>query len=222
MQTVPLEPDTAAQFPSHELWPPALQRMAQRGQIGRRKRGSILIEEGEPGGSLYFVVEGLLRAFTARPDGQEFTFGFCGAGEILGEVSLDGGNRSANVTVEEAVVYRWVTRPLIEQCIAEEPALAFELLGLVTRRARHLSVRARDLALNDAYGRLVLLLRAGSRPHDAGSLCMAYPLTQEQLAQQIGCGRPMVSKLLGDLVKGGYLRNENRLWVTCKPLPARW
>jgi len=126
--------------------------MAQRGQIGRRKGGSLLIEEGEPEGCLHFVVEGSLRAFTGRPDGQEFTFGCCGAGEILGQLSLDGGTRSASVTVEEAVVYRWVKRPVVEQCIVEEPGLAFEL-------------------------------------------------TQQQLAQQSGCGRPMATKLMGDLVE---------------------
>ncbi len=208
--------------PGLDTLPPALRRVAERGTQRRCKRGVVLIEEGEPGGTLFFVQSGLLRAYTARADGQEFTFGFYGPGEVLGEMSLDGGPRSASVTVEEITVCRWVTRQTLEQCIAEEPALAFELLALVIRRARALSDRARDLALNDAYGRLVLLLRAGSQVQPDGSQRMTFALTQAQLAQQIGCSRPMVTKLLGDLVQGGYLVEDKRHWVTCKALPARW
>ena len=209
---VPLEPGL-------DSLPPALRRVAERGQLRRCKKGTVLIEEGEPGGTLFFVQTGLLRAYTAHTDGQEFTFGFYGPGEVLGEMSLDGGPRSACVTVEEAALCRWVTRQTLEQCIAEEPALAFELLALVIRRARALSDRARDMALHDAYGRLVLLLRAGSKAQPDGTQRMVFELTQTQLAQQIGCSRTMVTKLLGDLVKGGYLALNQRHWVTCRPLP---
>lgn len=196
--------------------------MAAQAPLRRCRKGVVLIEEGELGGNLFFIDSGLLRAYTSREDGQEFTFGFFGPGEVLGEMSLDGGPRSASVTVEEAAVCRWVTRQALEQHIAQQPALAFELLALVIRRARALSTRARDLALTDAYGRLVLLLRAGSCPQPDGTQRMTYALTQTQLAQQIGCSRPMVTKLLGDLVKGGYLVEDNRHWVTCKTLPSRW
>ena len=202
--------------------PPALHRVSERGTLRRYKKGVVLIEEGEPGGTLFFVQTGLLRAYTARTDGQEFTFGFYGPGAVLGEMSLDGGPRSASVTVEETATCRCVSRQTLEQCIAEEPALAFELLALVIRRARALSDRARDLALHDAYGRLVLLLRAGSTAQPDGSQRMGFALTQAQLAQQIGCSRTMVTKLLGDLVKGGYLALEQRHWVTRKALPPRW
>ncbi len=201
---------------------PTLRKLAESGVLKHHKRGTLLIEEGDPGGSLFFVASGLMRAYTAHADGQEFTFGFYGPGETLGELSLDGGPRSASVAVEEAAVCHLVTRPVLEQAIAAEPALAFELMGLVIRRARALSTRASELALNDAYGRLVLLLRAGSVPQPDGSARMAYPLTQEQLAQHVGCSRTMVTKLLGDLLKGGYLRQDRRYWLTLRALPPRW
>jgi DNA-binding MarR family transcriptional regulator len=55
-----------------------------------------------------------------------------------------------------------------------------------------------------------------------GCLCMAYPLTQKQIAQQIGCVPAMVTKLLGDLVKQGCLqqqqRPQGRVWVIVRPL----
>lgn len=201
---------------------PGLQRLAAASALRRYRKGTLLIQEGEPGGSLYFVEQGLLRAYCSAADGQEFTFGFYGAGEALGELSLDGGPRAASVVVEEAAACRVATREALLQAIAAEPALAFELLALVIRRVRVLSTRARDLALTDAYGRLALLLRAGSLPLPDGTRRMGHALTQAQLAQQIGCSRPMVTRLLGDLVKGGYLRQEHKRWCLLKALPARW
>lgn len=203
-----------------------LRSLAEQGRTQVYKRGTILIQEGEPGGTLYFVLSGLLRAYSAREDGQEFTYSFSVPGDTLGEVSLDGGLRSASVVAEQDAMCSFVTRATLEQRIAAEPALALELIALLTQRLRNISSKARELALTDAYGRLVLLLRAGSQPLPDGRARMAYPLTQEQMAAQIGCSRSMVTKLLRDLAKGEFLRQEQhaqgRVWVMLKPLPAGW
>ncbi|WP_201495019.1 Crp/Fnr family transcriptional regulator [Rubrivivax sp. A210] len=204
------------------LLSPAMRGVAERGAERRYRRGALLIQEGDPGGTLYFIVRGRLRAYAASADGQEFTYGIYGAGEYMGELSLDGGPRSANVIVEQAAVCRIVTRQTLEQCIAERPELAFELLAKVIHRARNLSTRARDLALGDAYSRLVPLLRDAALPQPDGTRWMPVALTQEQLAQQVGCSRTMVTKLLGDLVRGGYLRQDQRRWRLLRPLPPRW
>jgi len=201
---------------------PSLRALAERGIERRYRRGTILIQEGEPGGSLYFIVGGRLRVYTARADGHEFTFGFHGPGEYIGELSLDGGPRSASVAVEQAALLRIVSRQAIEQAIAADPGLAFELLAKVIERARTLSARARDLALDSAYGRLAHLLHTAALPQADGTAWLADRLTQVQIAQQIGCSRPMVTRLLGDLVKGGYLRRDQKRWRLLKPLPPEW
>jgi CRP/FNR family cyclic AMP-dependent transcriptional regulator len=199
-----------------------MRRVADQGEERRYRRGTLLIQEGDSGGSLYVILSGRLRAFTAKPDGQEFTFGIYGPGEYMGELSLDGGPRSASVVVESTAVCRIVTRQTLERCIAEDPTLAFELLTKVIHRARDLSNRARDLALNDAYGRLALLLQSQGVPQADGSLWLPQRLTQAQLAQQIGCSRTMVTKLLGDLVKGQYLQLDDKRWRVLRKLPDHW
>jgi CRP/FNR family cyclic AMP-dependent transcriptional regulator len=214
MLAVPPSPDFSA-------FTPLLAEVAARGLIRRYRRGVILMQEGEPGGSLYFVLDGLLRAYRSRDDGREFTLSFSGPGETLGELSLDGGPRSAHVAVETTALCSFVTRTTLERCIAQEPALAFELLGLVARRARDVTILATELALDKAQDRLLRLLRAGSVRESDGRLCMAYPLTQKQIAQQIGCVPAMVTKMLSDLVKQGCLQKEQRpqgrVWVIVRP-----
>jgi CRP-like cAMP-binding protein len=51
------------------LLSPGMRQVADRGVERRYRRGTLLIQEGEPGGTLYFIVRGRLRAFTARADG---------------------------------------------------------------------------------------------------------------------------------------------------------
>lgn len=204
------------------LLSPGMRAAAERGVERSYRKGTILIEEGEPGGSLYFIRRGRLRAYSARSDGQEFTYGYYGPGDYLGEMSLDRGPRSASVIVEAATVCRIVNRQTLEQCIADHPAISFELLERVIALARNLSIRARELALNDAYGRLVQLLQDSTAPQPDGTRLMPGAITQEELARQIGCSRTMVTKLLGDLVKGGYLRRDDKRWRLLRTLPPKW
>jgi len=200
----------------------AMRAVAAQGMERRYKRGTILMAEGEPGGALYFIETGLLRSYSEREDGQQYTFGLHGPGEVVGEFTLDGGPRAASVMVEQAAICRTVHRVTLEHAIAADPSLAFELLSLVIRRARALSARARDLALSDAYGRLALWMRESSVVQDDGTRWVQLPMTQAQLAQTLGCSRPMVTRLLGDLVKGGYLRQDEGRWRLLRALPPRW
>ena len=59
-----------------------------------------------------------------------------GPGEYLGEMSLDGGPRSAKVITLEASGCVVITRKTLERHIAEQPQFAFELIDRVIRRAR--------------------------------------------------------------------------------------
>ena len=215
-------PDNTAPEPARPALSAALLAVAAQGMERRYKRGTILIAEGEPGGALYFIETGLLRSYSERADGQQYTFGLHGPGEVVGEFTLDGGPRAASVMVEQAATCRTVHRVTLERAIAADPSLAFELLSLVIRRARSLSARARDLALNDAYGRLALWLRESSVAQGDGTRWVQLPMTQAQLAQTLGCSRPMVTRLLGDLVKGGYLRQDEGRWRLLRALPPRW
>ncbi len=205
-----------------DLLPDALRVVALHGVERRYRKGAILMHEGDPGGTLYFIVSGRLRAYSASAEGQEFTFGYYGPGEYMGEMSLAGGPRSASVVVETASVCRVVTREALVACIAQDPNITFLLLGKVVRLVRALSVRARDLALNDAYGRFAQLLRDTAVAQPDGSRWMPMVLTQTELAQQVGCSRTMVTKLIGDLTRGGYLRLDERRWRLLRPLPPKW
>ncbi|MGM9481840.1 Crp/Fnr family transcriptional regulator [Roseateles sp. NT4] len=197
--------------------PPSLRLLAARGMARSYRKGIVLIEEGSVGDNLYLILSGSLRAFSSDARGREITYGVYGPGEYVGEMSLDGGPRSASVITEEASRLVMVTRASLLTHISEHPEFAFELLTKVIRRARAATLSTKQLALNDVYGRLKSLVddSTGDGRH--------LELTHQGMAQRLGCSREMVSKLVKDLELGGYLKRVAAgEYQRLKNLPARW
>ena len=200
----------------------AVVALAQRGEVRRYRKGTLLIQEGDQGDTLFIILAGRLRAFSVGERDREITYGVYGAGEYLGEISLDGGPRSASVITLEASRCAVVTRRTLEAFIAERPAFAFELLAKVIRRARSATHSARQLALNDVYGRLKLLLDSLALAQADGTRVLSERLTHQEMANRLGCSREMVSRLMKDLERGEYLVANMRGLALLRPLPTRW
>ena len=215
----PLPP---TELENHPALSDALRDLARRGEIRRYRKNTLLIEEGDHGDTLYLILAGRLRSYASGDKGREITYGVYGPGEYLGEMSLDVGPRSANVITLEASTCAVITRTTLQRHIAEQPQFAFELIAKVIRRARAATLNAKQLALNDVYGRLVLLLNSLAVAQADGTVVIGEKLTQQEMANRLGCSREMVSRLLKDLVAGGYVRlADQRMWLL-RPLPARW
>ncbi|MBQ0945580.1 Crp/Fnr family transcriptional regulator [Ideonella sp. 4Y16] len=197
--------------------------LAARGELRRYRKGTLLIQEGDQGDTLYLIASGRLRAFSAADNGKEITYGTYGPGEYLGEMSLDGGPRSASVETLEASECVVVTQRTLLAHIADHPEFALELLAKVIRRARAATLSARQLALNDVYGRLRVLLEELAGPPDAqGVRVIGERLTHQQMSQHLGCSREMVSRVMKDLERGGFVDTRDKALCLLKALPSRW
>jgi len=205
-----------------EALTPSLRALAERGVVKYFRKGQRLIDEGDTGDTLYIVTKGRLRVFGSSDAGREITYGTYGAGEYIGEMSLDGGLRSASVEALEAVECVQVTRQTLLLHIAEHPEFALELIAKVIRSARAATVSTKRLALNDVYGRLVLLLNSLAEVQPDGTRLIAERLTHQEIANRLGCSREMVSRLMKDLEGGGYMRISAQSIGLVRALPPRW
>jgi CRP/FNR family cyclic AMP-dependent transcriptional regulator len=204
---------------------PSLRALAERGVVRRYRRGTIVIDEGDTGDTLFVVLTGRLRVFSSGGDGardREVTFNVHGPGECVGEMSLDGGPRSASVITVEPATCSVITRPTLREQIARDPDLALLLISRVIRRARLATESARGMATLDVYGRLVRRLEALAVDDGTGRRRVPERTTHAMLASEIGCSREMVSRLLKDLTGGGYVAVEDRRLVLLKALPRSW
>lgn len=215
--------DSAASAPPNDpTLPESLRTLVARGEPRRYHKGTLLIQEGDVGETLFIVLSGRVKAFSTDERDREIVYGVYGAGEYLGEMSLDGGPRSASVITLEPTVCAVVTRKTLREHIAANPEFAFELLSRVIRRARLATQSARSMALLDVYGRVVKLLNDLAVQQNDGSRLIAPRLTHADLASRVGCSREMVSRLMKDLERGGYLLNLASGWALAQPLPAHW
>lgn len=213
----------AAERPAQPECSTHIEALAAMGVQRRYRRGALLIQEGETGDTLYIVLQGRLRAFLGDESGKELTLGTYGPLEYVGEMTLDGGPRSANVEAAEASTCAVVSRATLLRYIAEHPEFALELIARIIRRVRLATDRARSVALVDVYGRLVLLLdQYAAEPDALGHRVLRERMTHQQIAQHLACSREMVSRLLKDLETGGYIAVRERMIWLLKPLPARW
>lgn len=200
-----------------------IQALAAQGVQRRYRAGALLIQEGETGDTIYIVLQGRLRAFLGDGNGKELTLGFYGPMEYVGEMSLDGGPRSANVEAVSVTTCAVIARSTLLAYISAHPEFALELMARLIRRARLATQSAGSVALIDVYGRLVRLLnQLAGPPDDFGQRRLTERLTHQALAQHLACSREMVSRLLKDLETGGYIAVRERwIWLV-KPLPTRW
>ena len=201
---------------------PALLALARRGDVRRYRKGALLIEEGAIGDTLYLVLTGRVRAYSLGANDRELTFGVYGPGEYVGEMSLDGGPRSASVITLEPTTCSVVTRHTLREHIAAHPDFAFELLARVIRRARLATSNARSMALIDVYGRVTRLLEELAVPQADGTRVIAERLTHAEIASRVGCSREMVSRLMKDLERGGHVLVRGRTRMLSARLPPRW
>lgn len=203
--------------------PQSLARLARRGLAHPYRKGVILIDEGERGDTIYIILAGRLRAFSTNlAQDREITYGTYGPGEYVGELGLDGGLRAASVVTLEASLCVVVTRPTLEMHIAEHPEFAFELLSKVIGRARAATLSARQMALNDVYGRIKFLLEGMAGTPGPDSWAEAERVTHRDMAARVGCSREMVSRVVKDLESGGHVMTTASQLRVKLPLPARW
>ncbi len=193
------------------------------GEYSKRRhypKDSILFMEGDDSNHLYILESGRVRVFVSGEDGKQFVLNYLVAGDYFGELALiDGKPRSASVmTVADSVIVT-ISRDDFRRFITDNPDVALALMCQLVTRIRTLTDSARDLALLDVYGRVTRQLQQLS--DDSGQISNPK-LTHQEIANMVGASREMVSRIMKELVVGGYIEQLPGKLAIKKPLPAGW
>lgn len=214
-----------AAAPSHDPLAPlaetTLREIAAAGVIRSYPRNAVLINEGDHGDTLFIVITGKVKVYASNAAGKEVVIDFHGPGEYVGEMSLDGSPRSASVVTTEPTTCAVVGRAQFREFILAHPDFALHLIEKLIHRARLATDNMKSLALSDVYGRLIRLLHSLAVEAE-GRLVVPEKLTQQDIAERVGSSRDMISRLMKDLVAGGYLAVEDRTITILRKLPAAW
>lgn len=177
-------------------------------------KGETLFLEGEPGDTMFLVIEGKLKLGQTSKDGRESLLAVLGPGEMCGELSLfDPGPRTSTATALTDAIVLSLGQEQLKPWLTGRPELAAALLQALARRLRRTNEAMADLVFSDVPGRVAkALMDLGEKFGEvtAEGLLVSHDMTQEELAQLVGASRETVNKALADFSQRGWIRLESR------------
>ncbi|MCA0241991.1 MAG: Crp/Fnr family transcriptional regulator [Proteobacteria bacterium] len=199
-----------------------LQAMAERGGVKTFPANAVLVNEDDDSDSIFILLKGKVKVYGAAADGREVVYTTLGAGEYFGEMTLDGGPRSASVMTMEPTTCVVVSGANVRDFLGTHPDFALHLVRKLIALVRRSTDTVKRLALDDVYTRIAKLLQELAVPDALGRQAIDERLTQQDIADRVGSSREMVSRIFKQLTIGGYVSTEGRRIVLLKKLPARW
>lgn len=186
------------------------QRAVQRGFSA----GEAVFGEGEPCSGLYIVESGHVRIFKSSADGREQVLSIDGPGSSIAELPVfDGGSYPASVTAIDDAALLFVSKQDFQDLCLAHPKVALKVLKVVGARLRRLVGIIEELSFTTVRHRLAaFLLRLAqqegkSTPHGVE---ITLPVSNQELASQIGTVRELVSRNLSRLQAEGLLEMDGR------------
>lgn len=191
--------------------PNEMAMLARKVESHDYKKGTVVVEAGEEGDSLYVVERGTLKiSLPGKGKNKELILAIIGEGEFFGEMSLlDGQPRSATVTVQQPAVLLRLARGHFMDWMRERPEICMLMLAEISGRLREAHTRYSSLALLDRVGKVVRVLLELASQHGSsipeGTWIPRTP-TQSELASMAGTSRETVSRILSDLERQGLVK----------------
>lgn len=196
-----------------------LAKLEQVSTLRKYPKNAILFMEGDDTGQLYIVQSGLVCVYTDDDDGRQLVLNYMAEGDYFGELSLlDRQPRSASARVTEDSQLLTISREAFRTFLQDHPGLYEKLIVELVSRIRDLTSNVKDMALLDVYGRVA---------HTLERLCQenndsAPKLTHQSIANMVGASREMVSRVMKELVVGGYIEMECKKIRILKSFPKNW
>lgn len=196
-----------------------LAQLEQVSSLRKYSKNSILLMEGDENSQLFVIQSGQVCVYTDDEDGRQLVLNYMGPGEYFGELSLiDNRPRSASVSVIEDSTLMSISRENFRAFMREHPQLYEPMMVELVNRIRELTGNVKDMALLDVYGRVA---------HTLERLCNSAAdkspkLTHQDIANMVGASREMVSRVMKELVMGGYIEVQQKHIRILRAFPKNW
>jgi CRP/FNR family transcriptional regulator, cyclic AMP receptor protein len=190
------------------------------------EKGAMLFGEGTTDGMLACVLTGYVSVYCPVGDGDRTLYRLAGPGEIIGYPDyVDRSGRRARMF--EAMAASKCTVGLFsrDQVIRLFSTLAPDhlvtiLTSLNTFWSENLRYFATLLSLPLSERLTIVLddLAARAGVHDAEGVILIPELGHDDLAEMIGCSRPMVSRMIADMIRRKKIAKRDKQYVLLRNL----
>lgn len=202
------------------LDPAVLESLAQGAQQRQHRDGETLFCEGDTATHWLLIESGCVEVVRFGHEGQELVFHCFQAGHSVAEAAMfmaHGRYPMTARTQATTVVWR-LSREAMHQACERHPALAMRLLQDFSKRLYRYINEMQWLTTSSAPERLAAyLLRLPRTPQGEITL----PLSQRQLAANLGIRAETLSRLLADWRTQSWLCGQRRSWTLLNASPLR-
>ncbi|WP_420236976.1 Crp/Fnr family transcriptional regulator [Telmatobacter bradus] len=193
---------------------PELQMLASRTVRKLFSTGELLFSEGEPCHGLHIIARGKVRIFKTSMSGREQVLAVNTPGESVAEVPVfDGGPFPASAVAIEDAEIAYISRRDFQAYCMEHPEVALKVLQVVGTRLRRLVGIIEELSFTTIRQRLIaalVKLAQSEGTKTARGIEFQLPATHQELANQLGTVRELISRNLMRLQAEGLLDVDAR------------
>jgi CRP-like cAMP-binding protein len=162
----------------------------------RYEAGATLFRQGDEGEAFYLVREGEIEISVLSPTGRRLALDVMRTGDVLGEIALFGGSRTATAIALKPSVLDEVRRSDVLAAIRARPELALQFVDLLCERLRTVSAKLEERAFMALPARVASrLIHLDRKIGDGGG---GVPISQADLADFVGATREGVAKVLAE------------------------
>lgn len=174
----------------------------------------MLFSEGDPCNGLHIIARGRVRIFKTSMSGREQVLAMNTPGESVAELPVfDGGPFPASAAAIEETEIAYISRRDFQAYCMEHPEVALKVLQMVGARLRRLVGIIEELSFTTIRQRLIAMLvklaQDQGRKTDRG-IEFLLPASHQELANQLGTVRELISRNLMRLQAEGLLNVEGR------------
>ena len=188
-------------------------------------KDAVLFIEGQAPSGIFLLCKGKVKLSLCAGDGKTFIMKVAQAGDLLGVSAAISGKpyESTAETLEPSEV-SFIKRDDFLRFLKANPDACFRVTEQLGRNYSTACHEVRSLGLSQSSGEklcklLLEWLQQYCAPNDPKP-CMRLPITQDEMAQMIGCCRETVTRLFADLKRRGigecnrsilYIHDRNAL-----------
>ena len=188
--------------------------LAERSVARKFSSGEIVFSEGDPCAGMYVVEAGHVRIFKTSADGREQVLSIDGPGGSVAELPVfDGGSYPASVSAVEDSTLLFIAKQDFHALCVAHPQVALKVLRVIGARLRKLIGIIEELSFTTVRNRLAAFLVRMARHLGArveAGFEITLPMSNQELASQIGTVRELVSRNLSRLQSEKLIQMDGR------------
>ena len=186
-------------------------------------KGEFIIRPGESPPGVFYIEEGLAKAYDITKYGEENLLIIRKTGELMGLTwAVTGQDRHIIYTALAPTTVYLISRDSFMEFLRTNPASALPVIDMLTDMYRLHSERIMTLEYRTVRERLVsFLLTTAQRfgEKTPAGMRITVPLKHQDIASSISATRETTSRALAELERGGRLSSEQS-YITIKDEPT--